>query len=90
MRDIRVVNEQILAFPTKLDVRVFALIVQNRTPLEWPIPIRCLFHMSNGGFHETHPIHHPIQIFIVIDFGSYPIRYRSFPPSFPLGDFGPI
>ena len=30
--DIRVVDEQILAFPTKLDVRVFALIIRKRPP----------------------------------------------------------
>ena len=29
-----------------------------------------LFHVIEGGFHETHPIHHPIQVFEIIDLGQ--------------------
>ena len=79
--NIRVVNEQIFAFPLELDVGVFALIVGKPTSLNRRFHAS-LFQVGNGGFHETHPIHHPIQIFqIVIDDGLRCL-YAPMVPSF--------
>ena len=68
MADIRVVDEQILAFPLELDVGVFALIVAKPTSLNRRF-VASLFQMGNRSFHETHAIHYPIQILDVLDDG---------------------
>ena len=66
MTNVRVVDHQVFAFPTKLDIRFFAMGIDKFTS-EDGFGASLLFHMVEGGFHETHPIHHPIQVFEIVD-----------------------
>ena len=63
-----VVNDEIFPFPTKLDVGVFPLLTGKASSLDGCF-LALLLQVCNGGFHETHAIHHPIQILDVIDDG---------------------
>ena len=69
MTDVGVIDHQVFAFPTKLDIHVLAIIVDKSTSQH-----RCgpslLLHMIDGHFHETHPIHNPIQVFEIVDLGQ--------------------
>ena len=66
MTDVRVVDHQVFAFPSKLDIRFFAMGIDKFTSQDG-FGASLLFHMVEGRFHETHPIHHPIQVFEIVD-----------------------
>ena len=66
MTDVGVVNHQVFTFPTKLDIRFFAMGI-DKFASEDGLAASLLFHVIEGGFHETHPIHHPIQVFEIVD-----------------------
>ena len=66
MTDVRVIDHQVFAFPTKLDIRFFAMGI-DKFASEDGLAASKLFHVIEGGFHETHPIHHPIQVFEIVD-----------------------
>ena len=84
MADMGVVDEQILAFPLELDVGVFALIVGKPTSLNRRF-VASLFQVGNRGFHETHAIHHPIQILDVLDDGLRRAYARCHFPTASIG-----
>ena len=90
MTDIGVVDDADPRLPNlKLDVSVFALIIGKPATLNRRF-LASLFQVSNGGFHETHPIHHPIQMLNVIDEGLCAIyfargRFPVFSTRFGIG-----
>ena len=69
MTDVGVVDHQVFAFPSELDIHVSAIIVDKFASEDGGGP-SLLFHVIEGGFHETHPIHNPIQVFEIIDLGQ--------------------
>ena len=66
MTDVGVVDYQVFAFPTKLDIRFLAIGI-DKFASEDSFGTSLLFHVIEGGFHETHTIHHPIQVFEIVD-----------------------
>ena len=66
MTNVGVVDHQVFAFPSELDIRVLSTGVDKFAPQDGLVaPL--LFYVVEGGFHETHPIHHPIQVFEIVD-----------------------
>ena len=66
MTDVRVIDHQVFAFPSELDIRVLSTGV-DKFASEDRGGVSLLFHVIEGGFHETHPIHNPIQVFEIVD-----------------------
>ena len=66
MTDVGVVDHQVFAFPSELDIRVSTIIV-DKFPSQHRGGPSLLFHVIDGRFHETHPIHNPIQVFEIVD-----------------------
>ena len=66
MTNVGVVNHQVFAFPTKLDIRFFAMGI-DKFATQDGLAASLLFYMVEGGFHETHAIRHPIQVFEIVD-----------------------
>ena len=69
MTDVGVIDHQVFAFPSELDIRVLSTGVDKFASEDGGGP-SLLFHVIERGFHETHPIHNPIQVFEVIDLGQ--------------------
>ena len=69
MTDVGVIDHQVFAFPSELDIRVLSTGVDKFASEDGGGP-SSLFHVIEGGFHETHPIHNPIQVFEIIDLGQ--------------------
>ena len=66
MTNVGVVDRQVFAFPTKLDIRFFAIGIDKFGSSDG-FGASLLFHVIEGSFHETHPIRHPIQVFEIVD-----------------------
>ena len=66
LTNVGVIDRQVFAFPTKLDIRFFAIGIDKFGSSDGG-GASLLFHVIEGGFHETHPIHYPIQVFEIID-----------------------
>ena len=66
MTDVGVIDHQVFAFPSELDIRVLSTGV-DKFASEDRGGASLLFHVIEGRFHETHAIHNPIQVFEIID-----------------------
>ena len=77
MTDVGVVSHQVLTIPTKLDVGVFTLTVGEASSLDRRF-LQLLFHVMDGRFHKTHSIHHPIQVFDVVNDGFSSSLFAAF------------
>ena len=66
MTNLGVIDHQVFAFPTKLDIRFFAIGIDKFGSSDGS-GASLLFHVVEGGFHETHAIHHPIQVFEIVN-----------------------
>ena len=66
MTNVGVIDHQVFAFPTKLDIRFFAIGIDKFGSSDGG-SASLLFHVIEGGFHETHAIHHPIQVLEIVD-----------------------
>ena len=64
--DVGVIDHQVFAFPRKLDIRFLSTGVDKFASEDGGGP-SLLFHVIEGRFHETHPIHNPIQVFEIVD-----------------------
>ena len=66
MTNVGVIDHHVFAFPSKLDIRFLAMGI-DKFASEDGFGASLLFHVIEGGFHETHAIHHPIQVFEIVD-----------------------
>ena len=66
MTDVGVIDHQVFAFPSELDIRVLSTGV-DKFASEDRGGASLLFHVIEGGYHETQAIHNPIQVFEIID-----------------------